>query len=96
MMAYAADSEKVYEKPIMGSIPVADLPTMPDQLSFLRDTMTSVMTESDRLCRFICGHGIPYDKLEDQTLMAHLAFAYRSLQLLAEKLREMNNATGAM
>lgn len=93
----------VCEKPLSGStsttqwVPNAEprvMPTgpaaMPEQLSYLRDQLFCMMDESSRLSNFVTGHGIPYDKLENNSLIAHLAWVIRTVKVLNDTLREIN------
>lgn len=97
------DCNAVYEKPMTGSVPTTPWgpdaearvrlgapPAMPEQLSYLRDLLGCMMDESSRLSNFVIGHGIPFDKLEDNTLTAHLAWVIRTVKVLNEILREVN------
>ena len=95
----------ICEKPMSGStsttqwVPNAEprvMPSgpsaMPEQLSYLRDQLVCMMEESSRLSNFVTGHGIPYDKLEDNSLIAHLAWVIRTVKALNETLHEINSA----
>lgn len=95
----------VYESPMSGStsttpwgpnteprVMPAGPPAMPEQLSYLRDQLRCMMDESSRLSNFVTGHGIPYDKLEDNSLIAHLAWVIRTVKVLNEALCEINTA----
>lgn len=99
------DYNAVCEKPMSGSTsttpwgPDAEArvrhcapPAMPEQLSYLRDQLGCMMDESSRLSNFVIGHGVPYDKLEDNTLIAHLAWVIRTVKVLNDTLREINAA----
>ncbi len=95
----------VCEKPLSGSTSTTPwcpnteprvMPTgpavMPEQLSHLRDQLFFMMDDSSRLSNFVTGHGIPYDKLEDNSLIAHLAWVIRTVTVLNDALREINTA----
>ena len=95
----------VYEKPMSGStsttpwgpnteprVMPAGPPAMPEQLSYLRDQLGCMMDESSRLSNFVTGHGIPYDRLEDNSLIAHLAWVIRTVKVLNDALCEINTA----